>query len=186
MVDVESSVLHSLGDNGSGYLLPAHYESKTSLTLVGKHVRQILQQQYLSNKVKTGGRQMGSSAARFIQSLANVFDGMLGQFHISDVGAVHRQTRRDLDQCVKQLATRKFSRVAILGGEFGQLPAQRAHLDAQQRTHNQLLFLIEHIREILMPPDECGVCLLDLRGALGIYERSIGLIQVVVAGGPAN
>jgi hypothetical protein len=97
VVDIESSIFHSLGDNRSSDLLPPHYESEASLTLVRKHVGQILQKEHFPNKVKTGRIQMGRPLAGFIKSLADVFDGVLRQFHISDIGAVHRETRRDLD-----------------------------------------------------------------------------------------
>ena len=59
---------------------------------------------------------------------------------------------------------------------------ERAHLDSQERRHDQLFLLIEQVRVDQLFADKAVVDFFDTLGSFGINKDAVERVQEVVAG----
>ena len=73
-----------------------------------------------------------------------------------------------------------------MGGKLRQSLPEGAHLHAQQSAHDELFLLVNHVSKFVLATDKGGINLFYLLCSFRVDENSIGLIQVVISGGPAD
>src|SRR6266566_556010 len=111
MVNVKRCILYSFGDDWTSELLPSDHESQPLLTLIGKHMRRIRNQQHLPHEIETRGTQIYCPAAGRRYRLFDVSGGVRRQVHVSNVSPIDGKAGRHFDQSIDQLLTVQLSRL---------------------------------------------------------------------------
>src|SRR5690348_8590171 len=179
-VDVESGVFKALGHDRAGELLPAANESQARLALLGTNMPRSFEKQDIRKKIERSG-ELWATFARAADRRSQDRLSILGDFQSLDICAIDGKARGGFDERFGQFRRAEFARVTVARSELGKVAAKRAHFDAQQRAHDELLFLIERVLESGRLTEPARIDTLKSCGLIFIDEKTICEIKVVVA-----
>src|SRR6185437_8781690 len=182
-INIKSGVFKAFGHDGARELLPSTDKREAIFSLIGTNMRRSSEEKHVRDKIKAFRGQhrtaFAGRANRAIEKRLRIFWFFKGL----DVGPVYGQARGHLNQGFGQLGRTQFARIAIIGGEFRQFPAQRSHFDSEERAHDQLFLLIKHVVKIRTAIDPTRIDVHDRGASFAIDEQPIRIVQIVVTSG---
>ncbi len=145
VIYVGGGVFQSLGHDGTGELLPLHYEMEPIFSLFIRKERRHLEEK---NPVQESeGRRIEARLppTNLLEGLFQDAPVLGGDSETPDVGTIYRQAGGQLKQCPDQVFAGNVPGRPVLDRQKAEAVSQVFHLPAEQAFHDQLFFVIGHV-----------------------------------------